>query len=303
MADYYAEFAHGGFGLIITEGTYFDAAHSQAYPDQPAIVTEEQVRAWARVVDAVHEAGGTIFLQLMHAGALVQTGRAGRRALGGPAAGAHAARLRRRGAVPAAPRADGGRDRRRSWPRSRPVPNRRARPASTASRSTPPTATCSISSSRRTRTAARTPTPTARGSSSRCCEAIEALPVGLRISQLKVNDRRYRWDDPEALVRDARAGAARVRARGQRGRDLGGVLAAGLGRQPDRARPARVRRAGDRQRRPATTRGAGGTRRWPTATPTSSPSATARWPTPTGRAGSPRTRRSSRSTPTCCARR
>ena len=35
------------------------------------------MRAWARVVDAVHEAGGTIVLQLMHAGALVQTGRAG----------------------------------------------------------------------------------------------------------------------------------------------------------------------------------------------------------------------------------
>ena len=77
MADYYAEFAHGGFGLIVSEGTYFDATHSQAYPDQPGIVTEAQVRAWARVVERVHEAGAKIFLQLMHAGALVQTGRAG----------------------------------------------------------------------------------------------------------------------------------------------------------------------------------------------------------------------------------
>jgi 2,4-dienoyl-CoA reductase-like NADH-dependent reductase (Old Yellow Enzyme family) len=30
-------------------------------------------------------------------------------------------------------------------------------------------------------------------------QAIEALPAGLRISQLKVNDRHYRWEDPQAL--------------------------------------------------------------------------------------------------------
>jgi 2,4-dienoyl-CoA reductase-like NADH-dependent reductase (Old Yellow Enzyme family) len=72
MADYFAAFAAGGFGLVLTDGTYLDHAHSQAYPDQPAIVTDEQVRAWARVTDAVHLAGGRIFLQLMHAGALVQ---------------------------------------------------------------------------------------------------------------------------------------------------------------------------------------------------------------------------------------
>ena len=77
MVDYYAAFAHGGFGLIVTEGTYIDHAHSQAYANQPAIVTDEQVRAWARVVDAVHAAGGRIVLQLMHAGALVQHADAG----------------------------------------------------------------------------------------------------------------------------------------------------------------------------------------------------------------------------------
>jgi 2,4-dienoyl-CoA reductase-like NADH-dependent reductase (Old Yellow Enzyme family) len=72
MARYYRAFAEGGFGLVISEGTYTDHAHAQAYADQPAIVTDEQVTAWARVVDAVHEVGGHIFLQLMHAGALVQ---------------------------------------------------------------------------------------------------------------------------------------------------------------------------------------------------------------------------------------
>ncbi|GAA2793391.1 NADH:flavin oxidoreductase [Saccharopolyspora taberi] len=73
MADYYAEFARGGFGLVITEGTYTDSAHSQAYPDQPGIVTAEQVAAWRRVTDAVHACGSPIVLQLMHAGALSQT--------------------------------------------------------------------------------------------------------------------------------------------------------------------------------------------------------------------------------------
>ena len=50
MAAYYAEYARGGFGLIISEGTYTDDAHSQAYPNQPAIVTDAQARAWARSV-------------------------------------------------------------------------------------------------------------------------------------------------------------------------------------------------------------------------------------------------------------
>ena len=72
MAAYFAAFAAGGFGLVLTDGTYLDHAHSQAYPDQPAIVTDEQVRAWARVTDAVHAEGGRIVLQLMHVGALVQ---------------------------------------------------------------------------------------------------------------------------------------------------------------------------------------------------------------------------------------
>jgi 2,4-dienoyl-CoA reductase-like NADH-dependent reductase (Old Yellow Enzyme family) len=72
MVDYYAAYAHGGFGLIVTEGTYTDHAHSQAYTNQPAIVTAEQVRVWSRVTDAIHAAGGRVFLQLMHAGALVQ---------------------------------------------------------------------------------------------------------------------------------------------------------------------------------------------------------------------------------------
>ncbi|MGI5221453.1 tRNA-dihydrouridine synthase [Nocardia sp. CA-290969] len=75
MAEYYARFAAGGFGLIVTEGTYTDRRFSQAYPDQPGIVTTDQVAGWRAVTDAVHAAGGVVALQLMHAGALVQGNR------------------------------------------------------------------------------------------------------------------------------------------------------------------------------------------------------------------------------------
>ncbi|MFE6741125.1 NADH:flavin oxidoreductase [Streptomyces tubercidicus] len=72
MADYYARFAQGGFALIITEGIYLDHAHSQSYPNQPALVTGAQVAGWRQVVDSVHAAGGLIIAQLMHGGALSQ---------------------------------------------------------------------------------------------------------------------------------------------------------------------------------------------------------------------------------------
>jgi 2,4-dienoyl-CoA reductase-like NADH-dependent reductase (Old Yellow Enzyme family) len=75
MAEHYAAFARGGFGLIITEGTHPDTAQSQGYLDQPGIATPAQVEGWRQVVDAVHRAGGRIVLQLMHAGALVQDNR------------------------------------------------------------------------------------------------------------------------------------------------------------------------------------------------------------------------------------
>ena len=47
MADYYAEFADGGFGLVVTEGIYPDAAYSQGYLNQPGLVTERARRGVA----------------------------------------------------------------------------------------------------------------------------------------------------------------------------------------------------------------------------------------------------------------
>jgi 2,4-dienoyl-CoA reductase-like NADH-dependent reductase (Old Yellow Enzyme family) len=72
MADYYLQFARGGFGLVITEGTYTDATHSQGYLNQPGLAREDHVDGWRQVTDAVHAAGAPIFAQLMHAGAISQ---------------------------------------------------------------------------------------------------------------------------------------------------------------------------------------------------------------------------------------
>lgn len=75
MVSYYAKFVRGGFDLIITEGVYPDNKYSQGYNNQPGIIDEKQVEAWKKVTDAVHQDGGTIIAQLMHAGALSQGNR------------------------------------------------------------------------------------------------------------------------------------------------------------------------------------------------------------------------------------
>jgi len=72
MGEYYATYARGGFGLIITEGTYTDEAFSQGYRGQPGIANEAQRDSWRKVVDAVHAEGAPIVMQLIHAGALIQ---------------------------------------------------------------------------------------------------------------------------------------------------------------------------------------------------------------------------------------
>jgi N-ethylmaleimide reductase len=66
MVEYYTQRATDG-GLLITDAT----AVSQlgiAYVDAPGIYTEEQVKGWKRVIDAVHAKGARIFLQMWHAG-------------------------------------------------------------------------------------------------------------------------------------------------------------------------------------------------------------------------------------------
>ncbi|MEH6405254.1 MAG: NADH:flavin oxidoreductase [Sneathiella sp.] len=77
MQDYYANFAKGGFGLIISEGLYPDTLYSQCYQMQPGLATEIHAKSWRPVVDAVHKQGSLFVAQIMHAGALAQNIRAG----------------------------------------------------------------------------------------------------------------------------------------------------------------------------------------------------------------------------------
>jgi N-ethylmaleimide reductase len=67
MAEYYAQRA--GAGLIITEGT-FVSEQGQGWYGAPGIYSEEQRAGWERITDAVHRAGGLIFVQLWHQGAV-----------------------------------------------------------------------------------------------------------------------------------------------------------------------------------------------------------------------------------------
>ncbi len=72
MRPYYGDFARGGFGVVITEGTYTDTDASQGYEGQPGMVNDLQQDAWRVIADEVRLEGSVIIMQLMHAGALAQ---------------------------------------------------------------------------------------------------------------------------------------------------------------------------------------------------------------------------------------
>lgn len=62
---YYAQRAT--MGLLISEGTQ-PSDDGQGYLATPGIYTDAHVAGWRKVTDAVHAAGGRLFIQLMHAG-------------------------------------------------------------------------------------------------------------------------------------------------------------------------------------------------------------------------------------------
>jgi N-ethylmaleimide reductase len=63
--EYYRQRANAG--LIVTEGVQ-PSKNGKGYCRTPGIHTEEQVRGWRAVTDAVHAEGGKIVVQLMHCG-------------------------------------------------------------------------------------------------------------------------------------------------------------------------------------------------------------------------------------------
>jgi N-ethylmaleimide reductase len=83
VVEYYAQRA--SMGLIVSEGVW-PVQEGKAYPGQPGIETDEQVEAWQLVTDAVHAAGGTIVLQLMHGGRVSHPEVTGTERIVGPSA-------------------------------------------------------------------------------------------------------------------------------------------------------------------------------------------------------------------------
>lgn len=65
MEKYYR--LRAGAGLIITEGTS-PSPNGLGYARIPGLFSEAQVQGWKRVSDGVHQAGGKMFVQLMHTG-------------------------------------------------------------------------------------------------------------------------------------------------------------------------------------------------------------------------------------------
>jgi 2,4-dienoyl-CoA reductase-like NADH-dependent reductase (Old Yellow Enzyme family) len=65
MTEYYVQRASAG--LILTEGTIV-TPDGVGYEDTPGIWSEQQVAGWRDVTEAVHAAGGRIFMQLWHVG-------------------------------------------------------------------------------------------------------------------------------------------------------------------------------------------------------------------------------------------
>lgn len=69
VAAYYERRAADGVGLIISEGTVI-CERGNGYPGAPGIFASEQIEAWKRVTQRVHDAGGRMICQIWHVGAV-----------------------------------------------------------------------------------------------------------------------------------------------------------------------------------------------------------------------------------------
>ena len=81
--EYYRQRA--GAGLIISEATQV-SAQAQGYQDTPGLYTADQIAGWKPVTEAVHAAGGKIFVQLWHVGRVSHSDLLGGKAPVGPSA-------------------------------------------------------------------------------------------------------------------------------------------------------------------------------------------------------------------------
>ncbi|MGY1940786.1 NADH:flavin oxidoreductase [Nocardia gipuzkoensis] len=76
VRSYYARRAAAGVGLIVTEGTYVGHESAGQSDRVPRFHGAEQLAGWAKVVEDVHAAGGTIVPQLWHIGMVRNQGDA-----------------------------------------------------------------------------------------------------------------------------------------------------------------------------------------------------------------------------------
>ena len=65
MAEYYRQ--RSAAGLVITEATTISSG-ANGWNQSPGIYTDEMAAGWRQTTDAVHEAGGVVFLQMWHCG-------------------------------------------------------------------------------------------------------------------------------------------------------------------------------------------------------------------------------------------
>ena len=65
MAEYYAQ--RSSAGLLITEATTI-SEEANGWNESPGIYTDEMTEGWKHTTNAVHDKGGVIFLQLWHTG-------------------------------------------------------------------------------------------------------------------------------------------------------------------------------------------------------------------------------------------
>lgn len=70
VAAYYRRRSEGGAGMILTEGTAPNHPQAKNMPNVPQLFGDEALDGWRRVVSEVHAAGGRIFSQIWHVGAV-----------------------------------------------------------------------------------------------------------------------------------------------------------------------------------------------------------------------------------------
>ncbi|WPD23522.1 MAG: NADH:flavin oxidoreductase [Candidatus Electrothrix scaldis] len=76
LTEFYRQLALGGVGLIVTGYTFVDPSGKQL-PGKMGIHTDEFAGAYTKMIHAVHDAGGKIVVQLVHAGGQTDSANAG----------------------------------------------------------------------------------------------------------------------------------------------------------------------------------------------------------------------------------